>query len=284
MKPFTILLTAAAAAPACLASSLMRAEAANQQSTTNQLLDALKTFPQGDAEVVALSTAIRQRGGGDNAFSVSTSPCEAASSSPSDCACETLEQLMPDEVTRPQDDQTAYNTLRDKNWSNSCHLPAACFFKPVNKCQVAVALRVISITKSKFAVRSGGHNPNPGFAGVGNDGVTFDMSGFQSIKVSDDKSVVTVGAGRSFGSTQTYLDPLGLAVVSGRNLAPGSGLILGGGHPILGSLTGLAADNVKSFQVVLADSRVVTASQTDNSDLFRALKGGGTNFGEQAAS
>jgi hypothetical protein len=33
-------------------------------------------------------------------------------------------------------------------------------------------------------------------------------------------------------------------------------------------------------QVVLADSSVVTASATENMDLFWALKGGGPNFGK----
>jgi FAD/FMN-containing dehydrogenase len=43
---------------------------------------------------------------------------------------------------------------------------------------------------------------------------------------------------------------------------------------------GLAADNVESFEVVLADGRMVTASRDQESDLFWALKGGGPNFGK----
>jgi FAD/FMN-containing dehydrogenase len=43
---------------------------------------------------------------------------------------------------------------------------------------------------------------------------------------------------------------------------------------------GLAADNVESFEVVLADGRLVTASRDRESDLFWALKGGGPNFGK----
>ncbi|KAJ4410612.1 hypothetical protein N0V82_009203 [Gnomoniopsis sp. IMI 355080] len=42
---------------------------------------------------------------------------------------------------------------------------------------------------------------------------------------------------------------------------------------------GLAADNVKEFEIVLADGTVATASATQNTDLFWALKGGGPNFG-----
>lgn len=36
------------------------------------------------------------------------------------------------------------------------------------------------------------------------------------------------------------------------------------------------------WQVVLADSTIVQANAEENSDLFRALKGGGPNFGENS--
>lgn len=42
---------------------------------------------------------------------------------------------------------------------------------------------------------------------------------------------------------------------------------------------GWACDNVIEFEVVLANSSIVTANETQNSDLFWALKGGGNNFG-----
>ena len=38
-------------------------------------------------------------------------------------------------------------------------------------------------------------------------------------------------------------------------------------------------DNVISYQVVLEGGKVVNASQSENPDLWRALKGGGNNFG-----
>lgn len=113
-----------------------------------------------------------------------------------------------------------------------------------------MALQIINFAQSKFAVRTGGHNPNPGFAGVGEEGVTIDTQGFDTLQLSADKTVVTVGAGLRFGAVQTYLDQYGVAVVSGRNKDVGvSGLLLGGGHPIINSLTGLAADNIQSAEV-----------------------------------
>lgn len=42
---------------------------------------------------------------------------------------------------------------------------------------------------------------------------------------------------------------------------------------------GLCADNVVSYEVVLADGKIATATATKNSDLFKALKGGLNNLG-----
>jgi hypothetical protein len=53
------------------------------------------------------------------------------------------------------------------------------------------------------------------------------------------------------------------------------GYIAGGGHTPLSGLYGMAADQTLAFEVVTADGRFVTASETSHPDLFWALSGGG---------
>ena len=74
----------------------------------------------------------------------------------------------------------------------------------------------------------------------------------------------------------------GLMVVGGEGQTVGvaGGYVIGGGHSPLSSMYGVAADQVLCMQVVLPDGQFVTASFTDNQELFWALRGGGgSTFG-----
>ncbi|KAL3488174.1 FAD-binding domain-containing protein [Aspergillus germanicus] len=58
------------------------------------------------------------------------------------------------------------------------------------------------------------------------------------------------------------------------------GYTQGGGHSALSTSFGLGADQTLSFEVVTAAGKVVTASRTENTDLYWALSGGGAgNWG-----
>lgn len=66
-------------------------------------------------------------------------------------------------------------------------------------------------------------------------------------------------------------------VVGGEGLTVGytGGYLQGGGHSPLSSILGMGADHVLEIEVVTGDGRFVTASSSQNSDLFWAIRGGG---------
>jgi FAD/FMN-containing dehydrogenase len=52
-----------------------------------------------------------------------------------------------------------------------------------------------------------------------------------------------------------------------------------GGMSYFGPRVGLACDNVKNYEIVLASGQVINANVDDHKDLLIALRGGGNNFG-----
>ncbi|KAF2012097.1 FAD-binding domain-containing protein [Aaosphaeria arxii CBS 175.79] len=201
----------------------------------------------------------------------STSPAERAQ-----VACQVAELLFQNVTTK---EDPTYDSEREINWSQTCWLPAACFVKPQNGLEVAIALKLTAHIKSKFAVRSGGHNPNAGFGSVDETGLLIDLQRLQTMDLTPEGKL-NVGAGARWTSIYDFLDSHGLGAVGARKNDIGvSGFLLGGGMSFFPNLYGLGADNVENFRVVLANSTIVNANATSNQDLFRALKGGASNFG-----
>jgi FAD/FMN-containing dehydrogenase len=76
----------------------------------------------------------------------------------------------------------------------------------------------------------------------------------------------------------------GLATTGGVVSTTGiAGLTLGGGLGWLMPKYGLALDNLRAAEMVMADGRVLRASADENADLFWAIRGGGGNFGIAAS-
>jgi FAD/FMN-containing dehydrogenase len=55
--------------------------------------------------------------------------------------------------------------------------------------------------------------------------------------------------------------------------------LLGGGHGILQGQYGLAADQLVSARLILANGTIITVSNASHPDLFWGLRGAGHNFG-----
>ena len=158
-----------------------------------------------------------------------------------------------------------------------------CIVQPKNTKEVSLAVKTLGLASlakpCKFAIRSGGHTPYAGASNI-EDGVTIDLQYISAVQYDAKHSLVKVGPGARWNDVFTTLEPLGVITTGGRSSTVGvGGLTLGGGISYFSPEHGLICDNVLEFEVVLADGRIVTASKTQNSDLFTVLKGGNNNFG-----
>ncbi|KFA71535.1 hypothetical protein S40288_06847 [Stachybotrys chartarum IBT 40288] len=192
--------------------------------------------------------------------------------------CEALAASLGSKVFLP--DSTAYDESVGSYWSaQEQSVRPACILGATSANDVSVALKLLVPKSCRFATRGGGHGALAGLANIEN-GVTIDLRGLDSVKLLPGNRLVALGSGLSVGDTYAALYPFGVAISAGRSYDVGvSGSTLGGGLGWLSSEAGFACDNVVEYEVVIADGSIVTATQTRNVDLWRALKGGGNNFG-----
>ncbi|KKA20781.1 FAD dependent oxidoreductase [Rasamsonia emersonii CBS 393.64] len=165
-------------------------------------------------------------------------------------------------------------------WSAACSdLKPRCMLSPSSAQEVADIIVALQNTTDLFAVKSGGHMPNQGFASI-QDGLLILTKNLNDVIYDPKTQTAVVGPGLSWEEAQDKLDGTGRALVGGRLGGVGvGGYLLGGGLSFLSSQYGWAANNVVNYEVVLANGTIVNANAKENSDLFAALKGGGNNFG-----
>jgi len=128
------------------------------------------------------------------------------------------------------------------------------------------------------AVRGGGHS----VAGksVCDGGLVIDLSAMKGIRVDPARRTVRAETGLKLGEFDQETQAFGLATTLGVVPTVGiAGLTLGGGWGNLHAKYGLAIDNVMGADVVTADGQLLSANETENPDLYWAVRGGGGNFG-----
>ena len=134
----------------------------------------------------------------------------------------------------------------------------------------------------EVAVRGGGHNV-AGRATI-DGGLLVDLSPMKGIQVDVDARTARAQGGVLWKEFNRETQVHGLATTGGVVGSTGiAGLTLGGGVGWLMPKYGLALDNLRSAEVVMADGRVLRASADENADLYWAIRGGGGNFGIAAS-
>jgi FAD/FMN-containing dehydrogenase len=134
----------------------------------------------------------------------------AACQSISSAGTETL-TLQPDALN-PQwvDAQSRY-------WNaGNADLYPACAVFPTSAEEVSQIVSILqNSTGVTFAVKSGGHNPNVGYASV-DGGVLISMSNLSSTVLAGDLATADIGPGARWVEVAEALDSSGVTVVSGR--------------------------------------------------------------------
>jgi FAD/FMN-containing dehydrogenase len=190
-------------------------------------------------------------------------------------AVSSLQQNLRGRVVEPKDtDYDAVRALYNGMIDKRPRMIARC----VDVADIIAAVNFGRESGMLTAIRGGGHN-GPGL-GSCDDGLVIDLSLLKGVRVDRANATVRVEPGCTSGDVDHATHPFGLAVPFGIVSTTGvAGLTLGGGTGYLTRRYGLTIDNLIEADVVLADGSVVTASESQNADLFWALRGGGGNFG-----
>ncbi|KAL8961404.1 MAG: hypothetical protein Q9193_002034 [Seirophora villosa] len=142
-----------------------------------------------------------------------------------------------------------------------------CIVRPRSAAEVATAIGIIKRDYDlrtrqgdrplPFAIRSGGHSPISGAANT-DGGIVIDLRLLNEVLPSSDGFSVIIGGGARWLDVAQTLD---------------------GGISFFSARFGFVCNNILSYEIVLADGTIATASESSNPDLWRALKGGSNNFG-----
>jgi FAD/FMN-containing dehydrogenase len=179
------------------------------------------------------------------------------------------------ELVWPAD--TAYDEHR-AIWNGSIDRSPAVIARCSGEADVVAGVGFARDSGLPVAVRGGGHS-FPGHSTC-DDGIVIDLSPMKAIRVDPEARTVRAEAGVLLGELDRATQEHGLAVPAGIVTHTGlAGLTLGGGIGWLQRKYGLTIDQLTSARVVTAGGEVVTASETENPDLFWGLRGGGGNFG-----
>jgi hypothetical protein len=150
--------------------------------------------------------------------------------------------------------------------------------KPSTETDIVTALKWSQTHNIDLSIKGGGHSVSGTSSSSG--GLVIDLTRLNSVTVNPESKTATVGGGAVWKDVDEALATHGLAAVGGTvNHTGVGGLTLGGGYGWLSGMYGLTIDNLLAARVVLADGSIVTASESENSDLFWALRGAGYNFG-----
>jgi FAD/FMN-containing dehydrogenase len=186
-----------------------------------------------------------------------------------------LEATFTGELIRPEDPSF---DRRRAVWNGSIDRRPGLIARCGSVDDVSAAVKFATGAGLPLAVRGGGHS-FPGLS-VCDDGLVIDLGPMKAIRVDPDWRTARAEAGVLLGELDASTQRFGLAVPAGIVTHTGlSGLTLGGGIGWIQRKYGLTIDQLLSVDLITAEGERLTASETENPDLFWGVRGAGGNFG-----
>jgi FAD/FMN-containing dehydrogenase len=172
-------------------------------------------------------------------------------------------------------DDERYNAARQA-WDLTVDQHPALIVAAQTAADVAAAVRFAAAHGLEVAVQATGH----GVIRPADGSLLILTSGLNEIQVNPQFQSAWIGAGAKWGMVLEKTQAFGLTPLLGSSPDVGAvGYTLGGGLGWLARKYGLAIDSVKVFELVTATGELVRASESENSELFWGLRGGGGGFG-----
>src|SRR5688572_22288732 len=180
----------------------------------------------------------------------------------------TLARAMRGELIRPTD--ASFEADREV-WNMTYQGSPMAIARVADAADVAAAIRFARRNEIEIAVRSGGHSVAGHSTG---DGVlVIDVRDLRGLHIDTDQLMAWAGAGLTAGEYTAAVAEHGLATPFGDTGSVGlGGITLGGGIGWLARKHGLTIDSLVAVEIVTAAGEVLTASASENSDLFWAVR------------
>ena len=185
-----------------------------------------------------------------------------------------LPSRLRERVTLPGD--PGWDAAR-RSWNLAVDQNPAAVVEPATAEDVEAVIRFAAQNGLRVAPQATGHGSEslPPLDGA----LLLKTSALRTVEVRPDEGIARVEAGARAGEVADAAGAHRLAPVLGLATTVGVvGLALGGGTGWLSRAYGLAANNVKAFEVVTAEGKRLRADAHTETELFWALRGGGGRF------
>jgi len=151
-----------------------------------------------------------------------------------------------------------------------------------NVAHIQLAINFARNLNLRLVVKNTGHDFNGRSVGAGALSIwTTEFKSIDYLKTYKTKSysgpALKVGAGVIGIELYQAAEQYGVTAVGGEGMTVGfaGGYLAGGGHSPMSPMYGMGADQILSLEVVTPDGRFITASETQNTEVFWAMRGGG---------